>query len=53
VALRAKRPPGNPDRIRAFCTPIANDSHPDAEPIQIVFDFSMNLAELEAADDVA
>jgi hypothetical protein len=30
-----------------------NDGHPDAEPIQIVFDFSMDLAELEAADDAA
>jgi hypothetical protein len=30
-----------------------NDSHPEAEPIQIVFDFSMDLAELEAADEAA
>jgi hypothetical protein len=29
------------------------DAHPDAEPIQIVFDFTMGLAELEAADDAA
>jgi len=27
-----------------------NDAHPDAEPIQIVFDFTMDLAELEAAE---
>jgi hypothetical protein len=30
-----------------------NDAHPDDEPIQIVFDFTMDLAELEAADDAA
>lgn len=30
-----------------------NDAHPDAEPIQIVFDFTMDLAELEAAEDEA
>lgn len=30
-----------------------NDAHPDAEPIQIVFDFTMDLAELEAADEAA
>jgi len=30
-----------------------NDAHPGAEPIQIVFDFTMDLAELEAADDEA
>jgi hypothetical protein len=30
-----------------------NDAYPDAEPIQIVFDFTMDLAELEAADDAA
>lgn len=30
-----------------------NEAHPDAEPIQIVFDFTMDLAELEAADDAA
>lgn len=28
-----------------------NDAHPGAEPIQIVFDFTMDLAELEAMDD--
>mgnify|MGYP003382407633 CR=1 FL=1 len=27
-----------------------NDSHPDEEPIQIVFDFTMDLAEIEAAE---
>jgi hypothetical protein len=27
-----------------------NDAHPDAEPIQIVFNFEMDLAELEAAE---
>jgi hypothetical protein len=26
-----------------------NDDHPDAEPIQMIFDFTMDLAELEAA----
>jgi hypothetical protein len=26
-----------------------NDAHPDAEPIQIVFDFTMDLAELDLA----
>jgi hypothetical protein len=30
-----------------------NDAHSDAEPIQIVFDFTMDLAELEAAEDDA
>jgi hypothetical protein len=30
-----------------------NDAHLDAEPIQIVFDFTMDLAELEAADEAA
>jgi len=30
-----------------------NDAHTDVEPIQIVFDFTMDLAELEAADDAA
>ena len=30
-----------------------NDAHPEAQPIQIVFDFTMDLAELEAADDLA
>lgn len=30
-----------------------NDAHPAAEPIQIVFDFTMDLAELEAADEAA
>jgi hypothetical protein len=30
-----------------------NDAHNDAEPIQIVFDFTMDLAELEAADEAA
>lgn len=30
-----------------------NDAHPDEEPIQIVFDFTMDLAELEAADEAA
>ena len=30
-----------------------NDAHADAEPIQIVFDFTMDLAELEAADKAA
>jgi len=30
-----------------------NDSHHEAEPIQIVFDFTMDLAELEAADNAA
>ena len=27
-----------------------NDTHPDDEPIQMIFDFTMDLAELEAAD---
>jgi hypothetical protein len=27
-----------------------NDAHPDDEPIQMIFDFTMDLAELEAAD---
>jgi hypothetical protein len=30
-----------------------NEAHVDAEPIQIVFDFTMDLAELEAADEAA
>lgn len=30
-----------------------NDAHPDADPIQLVFDFTMDLAELEAADEAA
>jgi hypothetical protein len=30
-----------------------NEAHPDAELIQIVFDFTMDLAELEAAEDEA
>ena len=30
-----------------------NDAHAHAEPIQIVFDFAMDLAELEAADEAA
>jgi hypothetical protein len=30
-----------------------NDAHPHAEPIQVVFDFTMDLAELEAADEAA
>lgn len=30
-----------------------NDAHEDAEPIQVVFDFTMDLAELEAADEAA
>jgi len=30
-----------------------NDAHPAADPIQIVFDFTMDLAELEAAEDEA
>jgi hypothetical protein len=30
-----------------------NDSHPEAEAIQIVFDFTMDLAELDAAEDKA
>jgi len=29
------------------------NAHPDAEPVQIVFDFTMDLAELEAADEAA
>ena len=28
-----------------------NAAHPHAEPIQVVFDFTMDLAELEAADE--
>jgi hypothetical protein len=28
-------------------------AHPEAEPIQIVFDFTMDLAKLEAADEAA
>jgi hypothetical protein len=27
-----------------------NDAHPEDEPIQMIFDFTMDLAELEAAD---
>ena len=30
-----------------------NDAHPDERPIQIVFDFTMDLAELEAAEEAA
>jgi hypothetical protein len=30
-----------------------NEDHPDQEPIQIVFNFEMDLAEMEAADSVA
>jgi hypothetical protein len=30
-----------------------NDGRPNDEPIQIVFDFTMDLAEIEAADDAA
>lgn len=30
-----------------------NDAHRDAEPIQVVFDFTMDLAEIEAAEEVA
>ena len=30
-----------------------NDAHPDLEPIQIVFNFEMDIAELEAADEAA
>ena len=30
-----------------------NDAHPENEPIQIVFNFTMDLAELEAADEAA
>jgi hypothetical protein len=30
-----------------------NDAHADQEPIQIVFNFEMDLAELEAADTAA
>ena len=30
-----------------------NDAHPRREPIQIVFDFTMDLAELEAAEEAA
>jgi hypothetical protein len=30
-----------------------NDEHPSEEPIQMVFDFTMDLAELEAADEAA
>jgi hypothetical protein len=30
-----------------------NDAHTEAEPIQVVFDFTMDLAELEAADEAA
>lgn len=30
-----------------------NDAHSTAEPIEIVFDFTMDLAELEAADEAA
>jgi len=28
-----------------------NDAHPDAAPIQVVFDFTMDLAEIEAAEN--
>jgi hypothetical protein len=30
-----------------------NDAHPDEEQIEIVFNFEMDLAELEAADEAA
>ena len=30
-----------------------NDANPEAEPIQIVFDFTMDLAEIEALNDEA
>ena len=30
-----------------------NDANPEAEPIQIIFDFTMDLAEIEAAEDEA
>jgi hypothetical protein len=30
-----------------------NDARPDEEPIQMIFDFNMDLAEIEAADDKA
>jgi hypothetical protein len=30
-----------------------NDDHPNEEPIQMVFDFTMDLAELAAADEAA
>jgi hypothetical protein len=30
-----------------------NDAHPESEQIEIVFDFTMDLAELEAAEDKA
>ena len=30
-----------------------NGAHPTEEPIQIVFDFTMDLAELEAAEEAA
>jgi hypothetical protein len=30
-----------------------NDAHAEAEPIVVVFDFTMDLAELEAADEAA
>jgi hypothetical protein len=30
-----------------------NNAHEDAGPIQIVFDFTMGLGELEAADEAA
>jgi hypothetical protein len=30
-----------------------NDAHPESEQIEIVFDFTMDLAELEAAEDEA
>ena len=30
-----------------------SDAHPEAEPIQIVFDFTIDLAGSEAADDNA
>jgi hypothetical protein len=30
-----------------------NDAHPESEQIEIVFDFTVDLAELEAAEDEA
>jgi hypothetical protein len=30
-----------------------NDAHPDAEPIEIVFNFSMDWAEVDAAEEAA
>jgi hypothetical protein len=45
------------DHLRQVRTPRTagrtTNAHPDAEPVQIVFDFTMDLAELEAADEAA